>query len=179
MNPYNFVREATKNGESLLSLCAGIGLELHGLGTEDVTAVDIAPQYLEELRRKFPHIKTFENDALEFIKNAESKSVDVISFIDGVEHMTKEAGVQTLENCKRVARKKVLVFTPEGHVEGGYLKNEPHNAWGITGADEYQKHKSGWTRKELEDLGFTIVAAADSISQHNEPYTAIMAEYNV
>lgn len=172
MNPYIYVKEATDKGESLLSLCSGIGLELNNLNTSDIAAVDIAPQYLEELKRRCAEAKTVCMDASKYIKSAESNSVDVISFIDGVEHMTKEAGLETLKHCKRVARKKVLVFTPEG-----YLRNEPHNAWGIEGADEHQTHKSGWEVSELEDLGYKLVAREPGTSQHGEPYHALMFIY--
>lgn len=173
MNPYIYVREATNDGESLLSLCCGIGLELSSLNTTDITAVDIAPQYLKEVKHR-AKAKTIQSDATEYILQQPDKSVDVISFLDGVEHMTKEKGLITLEECKRVARKKILVFTPEGQSPDGYLKNEPHNAWGIEGADEHQKHLSGWTREEMKKLGFQILEERDEISQHGEPYKAVM-----
>ena len=78
---------------------------------------------------------------------------------------------------KRVARKQILLFTPQGPHEDGYLKNEPHNAWGIEGADHFQTHKSGWTVDELRDLGFELILSADDISQHGESYTALMMRY--
>jgi ubiquinone/menaquinone biosynthesis C-methylase UbiE len=173
MNPYIYVQEAVKNGESLLSLCCGIGLELSGISGQ-VTAVDIAPQYLEQVKKRCPHALTVQSDSLEYLKSQEDKSVDVISIIDGLEHMQKETGYELIREMKRVARKKILLFVPEGHTEDGYLKNEPHNAWGIEGADEHQKHLSGWTRPEIIEHGFEVVAHKDEISQHNEPYTAVM-----
>jgi len=170
MNPYYFVQQATKNGESLLSLCCGIGLELHGLATRDVTGVDIYQGYLDRM----PHhwVKKINSTAKDYIVNAPDKSVDVISFIDGLEHMPKEDGEVVLEHCKRVARKHVLVFT-----QIGYLRNEPHNAWGVEGGDEYQRHKSGWEVSEVEAFGYKLIAQSNDISQHNEPYTAVMYEW--
>lgn len=172
MNPYPYVYEATKNCESLLSLCCGIGLELNNLQTQDVTAVDIVPQYLEYVVGRCPQAKTSFSDALEYTKKQPDNSVDVVSIIDGIEHMDKETGLELIREMKRIARKQILLFTPEG-----YLKNEPHNAWGIEGADEHQTHKSGWSRLELKDLGFQLVESSDGISQHDEPYTALMTIY--
>lgn len=177
MDPYFYVREATKNGESLLSLCCGIGLELNNLNTQDVTAVDIAPQYLEQVRGRCPQAKTICSDTLEYLKGQEDSSVDVISIIDGIEHMDKKTGRAAIRQMKRVARRKILLFTPQGPGKDGYLKNEPHNAWGIEGADHFQTHKSGWTVDELKRHGFTLILAAGDTSQHNEPYTALMMEY--
>lgn len=173
MNPYPYVWEATKNGESLLSLCAGIGLELGNLNTQDVTAVDIHQKYLDEIHTRCPQAKLVQSDVADYIEEQPDDSVDVISFIDGLEHLDKENGRRVLEHCKRVARQKVLVFTQDG-----YLRNEPHDAWGITGGDEYQKHKSGWSVLEVKDMGYDVVGIWDAISQHGEPYKAVMYVLN-
>lgn len=177
MTPYFYVKQAVENGESLLSLCCGIGLELSGLQNKDITAVDIAPQYLEEIKHRCDQAKTVCSDSLEYIKTQPDNSVDVISIIDGIEHMEKDKGLECIEHMKRVCRKQVLLFTPQGPGEDGYLKNEPHNAWGIEGADEHQKHLSGWTVDELKELGFEVIVAEDAVSQHDDPYTALMMRY--
>ena len=177
MDPYYYVREATKEGQSLLSLCCGIGLELRDLSTQKVTAVDLAPQYLSEVKGRCPQAETVESGALEYLKTQKDNSVDVISIIDGIEHMDKKTGIKVIKEMKRVAKQKILLFTPQGPSEDGYLKNEPHNAWGIEGADHLQTHKSGWTIDELRDYGFTVLLAASDISQHGEPYTAVMCEW--
>lgn len=173
MNPYVYVTEATKNGESLLSLCCGVGYELQGSNSNDITAVDIAPQYLEALNNAYAGIKTVLSDASDYIKKAKSNSVDVVSMIDAIEHMTKSRGLQTLKDAIRVTRKQVLVFTPEG-----FVKNEPHDAWGISGADKHQLHLSGWEIDEMEKLGFKLVAKHPGITQHNELYNALMFIYS-
>ncbi len=177
MNPYPYIYEATSNGESLLSLCCGIGFELSHLSTQDVTAVDIAPQYLEQVQGRCPQAKTVCSDALDYIKEQPDNSVDVISIIDGIEHMDKKSGLEVIKHMKRVCRKQILLFTPQGPGEDGYLRNEPHNAWGIEGADHHQTHKSGWTMDELEKLGFKPILLASDTSQHGEPYTAMMVTY--
>lgn len=177
MNPYIYVQRATENGESLLSLCAGIGLELNGLNTQDIIAVDIAPQYLERLKQTYPHVKTVVSDVLDYLREQPGDSVDVISIIDGIEHLNKTEGLMLIGQMKRVARKEILLFTPQGHEHGGYLKNEPHDAWGIEGADEFQTHKSGWSALELKDMQFEMLQSVEDTSQHGEPYTALMMKW--
>lgn len=177
MNPYQTIKDLTKQDDKLLSLCSGIGLEFRGLSVDDITAVDISPQYIEVLKEKYPHIKTINSDALKFIKAQPDNSYDVVTFVDGLEHMPKESGRQVLDHIKRVAKRRVILFYPQGSGEDGYLRNDPHNAWGVEGADEYQTHKSGWTKQEVLDLGFTLVQEVSDISQHNEPYKALMFTY--
>lgn len=174
MNPYMYVGQATENGESLLSLCAGIGKELADINSQDITAVDIVPQYLEKLSQDYPRAKTVCEDSLTYLKKQANRSVDIISIIDGIEHLEKKTGLKVIKEMKRVARKQILLFTPNG-----FVKNEPHNAWDIEGGDEYQRHLSGWSIPELEDLGFTPIKIADDISQHGEPYQALMMSYYV
>lgn len=177
MNPYYYVKQATENGESLLSLCCGIGLELSGLTTKQVVAVDAAPQYLKQVKDRCPQATTVNSDALEYIKEQPDDSFDVISIIDGIEHVPKEVGEKLIPEMKRVAKKEILLFTPQGHVDDGFLKNEPHNAWGVEGADHFQLHQSGWTVDELKEHGFEVLLMEDSVSQHGDPYTALMMKF--
>jgi ubiquinone/menaquinone biosynthesis C-methylase UbiE len=174
MNPYAYTALATNNGESLLSLCAGIGFELQGLSTTKITAVDISPQYCAVLREKFSHIKVVNQDSVDYIKDCGENQYEIITCLDGLEHISKERGQELLDNMKRVASKKCLIFTPDR-----YLRNEPHNAWGIEGSDIYQLHLSAWTPEELTAQGFRLINTESSVSQHGEPFNECMYEYEV
>lgn len=176
MNPYYFVKQIPSD-KSILSLCCGIGFELSGLPNEGITAVDIAQQYLDQVHDRCPQAKLICSDTLEFLKLQKDNSYDYVSMLDGLEHMDKSVGKQVLKHIKRVAKDGVLLFIPQGLADDGYLKNEPHNAWGIEGADDYQLHKSGWTKDEIVKSGFTLVHSSDDVSQHGEQYTALMFKY--
>ncbi len=178
MNPYKFIHQSVKPTDKLLSLCSGIGLEFPGVQTEDITAVDVSARYLVELMRKFPHIKAVNSDAVLYAEAQDDNSFDIVTLIDGLEHITKPRGKRLLKNIKRIAKRQVILFVPQGHNDDGYLKNEPHNAWDIDGQDEFQTHKSGWTEEEILKYGFELVAKAIDTSQHGEPYTALMFVYN-
>jgi len=173
MNPYAFLEEIVDKETTVLSLCCGIGIELAPLSAKSITGVDIAPQYIAELKKALPQVKGVVSDALAYIKKAKNDSFDVISLFDAIEHLTKEDGVELINECKRVARKHILLFTPEG-----YVRNEPHNAWGIEGADHWQQHLSGWTMDELRNLGFTILHRQGGKTQHGEVYHSLMARWD-
>lgn len=174
MNPYSEVKSATQGGESLLALCCGIGLELMFLNTKDVTAVDIVPEYLAEVHERCPQAKLVESDALKYLERQKSNSVDVISLIDAIEHMSKTTGLKVIKEAKRVARQKILLFTPDG-----FVANHPHDAWGIPAktGDKYQVHKSGWTETYLTGLGFELMTKQSNISQHDDPYVSLMMQH--
>lgn len=169
MNPYAYVTDATANGESLLALCAGVGFELGSARSSRIVAVDISDAYVDRLSQSFPDVEAVCADALEYTRSLPDNSFDVVSIIDGIEHLEKEDGLTLIEEMKRVSSGKILLFTPEG-----FVKNEPHSAWGIDGQDQYQVHRSGWQVDELKSLGFELVEAQDDISQHGEPYRALM-----
>lgn len=169
MNPYTYLKEACVGGKSVLSLCCGIGLELSNLPTQDVTAVDIYQPYLDEVKHRCDYAKTVCSDALKYLKRQPDKSVQIISIIDGIEHMDKKTGLDVIKEMKRVASEQILLFTPQGHID-----NHPENTWGIPGGDKYQEHLSGWEIEELQDLGFDMLLAAGDISQHGQSYNAVM-----
>lgn len=172
MNPYLYVHNATKNGESILSMCVGIGFELMGSQSRDMTGVDISEVYIKELNKRMPHVKTVVSNAVDYLIKQPDNSVDVISCIDGLEHMTKADAMKFLEEAKRVARKEVLIFTQDR-----YVRNEPHNAWGIEGSDITQNHLSETKIEEVTALGYKLINTTPQISQHGEPFVEVMYQY--
>lgn len=169
MNPYTYVKEACTGGKSLLSLCCGNGMELKHLPTSDVTAVDIYQPYLDEVKNRCGDAKTICSDALSYLKKQPDKSFQIISIIDGIEHMDKKTGLAVIEEMKRVGSELILLFTPQG-----YLDNHPENTWGIPGGDKYQLHLSGWDIEEMEEVGFEVVNIVTDLSQHGVKYNAVM-----
>ncbi len=86
--------------------------------------------------------------ALEALQTLGDNSVDSIFLLDVIEHLEKEIGLKVVEECERVAREQVVLFTPLGfmpqHVEIGQK-----DGWGLSG-NAVQTHLSGW---EPEDFG--------------------------
>ena len=89
-------------------------------------------------------------DSIEYLKTQNDKSFDTVQCIDGIEHLPLEQGLELLKEMERVAKNYIVIFTPDGLTE-----NHPHNAWGIEGGDEYQKHLSGWSKIWFEAQGYT------------------------
>lgn len=174
-HPNSYIRKALTPGDTLLSVCCGIGIELKRLGEgTPITAVDIVPEYIEEFKKQFPWAETHVSDAVKFLKKLPDGSYDVVSCIDGVEHLTMKRGLELLVECKRVCRKKALIFTPQGHT-----KNEPKHTWGIDGGDHYQKHLSGWTKEDLAEHGFELWGEGPATSLLGQDYMEGMYIYNV
>lgn len=173
MSPGFYVRSHLAPGDTILSLCCGIGLELRKLGEgTPITGVDIVPEYIAEFRKMFPWSNTHIEDVIKYIKKQPDNSYDVVSCIDGIEHLKKSQGVILLNEMKRVCRKRALIFTPQG-----FTKNEPKHTWGIDGGDHFQLHISGWTPEDLQGFGFELIAEDTAVSPHKQQYKEGMYVY--
>lgn len=168
------IRDQVKVGDSVLSLCAGIATEIRRLpGDNRVVCVDVVPEYLAEIKRKYPEYETVLSDALKYAVKVPDKSFDVVSCIDGLEHLKKKDGLRLIKEMKRIAKKKILLFTPQG-----YVRNEPKHTWDIDGGDHYQLHISGWTVEELTGLGFELLWENDAKNPWHGDYKEAMYVYN-
>lgn len=86
--------------------------------------------------------------ALEGLKEFADKSVDSIFMLDVIEHMPKEIGKSVLEECERVSRHQIIVFTTLGFMPQHVDLNQEKDGWGLNGA-EVQEHLSGWLPEDF------------------------------
>ena len=76
----------------------------------------------------------------------QARSFDCVLASDLVEHLPKGDGSRLLYAMEQIARKKVIVFTPNGFLPQGIL-NE----------NEGQRHLSGWRTDEMRERGYRAV----------------------
>ena len=72
-----------------------------------------------------------------------SKSTDICLAIDVVEHFEKPDAMNLILQMERIARKRVIIFTPIGFVSQERDDNT-----------ELQRHRCGFIPKELEKMGY-------------------------
>lgn len=78
-------------------------------------------------------------------KYYENKSFDVVIAMDVIEHFKKADALMLLRKMEKIARKKVIILTPNGFLNQGHYEDNPH-----------QDHKSGWLTKDLVSLGYRV-----------------------
>lgn len=81
------------------------------------------------------------------LNSLDGMSADVVLLLDVIEHMEKKEGMAVIELAKKSAKKRVVVFTPDGFME------QHGDAWGL-GGDIWQEHRSGWTGADF--YGFHV-----------------------
>ena len=72
-------------------------------------------------------------------------SFDAVIASDLIEHLTKEDGLVLLKKMEKVARKKVVIYTPNGFL--------PQRAYDN---NDLQVHLSGWEVDEMKALGYEV-----------------------
>lgn len=139
------IGKALSGCKTVLDLGCGTGDLMVGVNKEGFYAVgiDLFKPYLSLSKEKKGHseIVMADIEKVEF----RPKSFDAVMAIGVIEHLEKNKGAILIKKMKKWARKKVLLFTPNGYVfQNEYDKNP------------FQIHKSGWTIKELNAFGFDV-----------------------
>ncbi len=110
--------------------------------------VDGHASSIEESRKAGIHDEYHNMDALDIDKRFAGKSLDCVMSMEIIEHMIRDGDLRHLRMIERIARKKVIAFTPNGFV--------PQEAYG---ENDWQVHKSGWTTREMEGFGYKVIGA--------------------
>lgn len=108
--------------------------------------VDRHAPYLAESREKRLHSEYRQIDVMEIGDAFAPGSFDCVVALDLIEHLPKDAGLDLLRMMERIARRKVIVFTPTGFL--------PQTAYDD---NSLQEHLSGWEPEEMRRMGYRVI----------------------
>jgi hypothetical protein len=74
------------------------------------------------------------------------KSNDCVCALDFIEHLSKNDGIKLIRFMERIARKKVIISTPNGFLPQGIYYDNP-----------LQIHLSGWDSNEMKEMGYRVI----------------------
>lgn len=78
----------------------------------------------------------------------EENSFDYITLLDFIEHLDKDSGFQLIEQCKKIVRKKIILFTPLFWDTNEDNVNNP-DLWCY--GNPFDVHKSLWDENDFKD----------------------------
>jgi len=146
---YTCLTVATSDCESVLDLCCGFGEKLACTRAGFRVGVDIHKPYLDVACKKWGNRIYFVwEDALSYAFSC-AYPFDGILLIDAIEHLEKQRGLDLISRCQEIAKRRLIVFTPEG------VCPQDHDTYEM-GGDYAQTHKSTWTAEEMRTLGFKV-----------------------
>jgi hypothetical protein len=134
--------------ESLLDIGCGEKSPIFGFSKEieKTTGVDSHLPSIERSRAEGIHTDYVQLNIADIGGKFAPHSYDCVIALDVIEHFEKEDGLRLLDAMERIARKKVVVFTPNGFVAQPPTPDNPH-----------QLHRSGWTVAEMRARGYEVV----------------------
>lgn len=137
--------------DSLLDVGSGLCILLEYMNFNHIVAMDIHRPYLMNRQYNAGHVIPLNADAHQMSRLFVPDSVSAVSFIDSIEHFTKQEGLALLQSADVIARHHVIVFTPRG-----YFPQDDVDHYGMNG-EIYQAHHSGWEPEELDSLGYDVI----------------------
>lgn len=99
---------------------------------------------MEEYEKKI-HDKYVNGDILQIEKFYKDKSFDAVVLIGLMEHLRRSQGKNFLEKLEKIAKKKIIICTPNG-----FVPQDPHSG------NIYQEHISGWFVKDFRNRGYHV-----------------------
>ena len=75
-------------------------------------------------------------------------SVDVVTCLDCIEHLERIDGLKLLDAMADIARKRMIVFTPEQWTDNAHHTNDP-GCWAY--GNEHNLHTSHWKAEDFEE----------------------------
>lgn len=142
------ISKELKDDDSILDVGCGIMSATDGLNNL-ILGADIWPVYLNHIKLKHQTVKIGMNELDRFM----DKSYDVVFCLDVLEHLEKNLALKTLDELKRIARRKVIIYTPSIHKDNSEAEK---NAWNL-GPNDFQKHISVITKEELKEKGYHVI----------------------
>jgi SAM-dependent methyltransferase len=146
--PYErHMERAVGDAESILDVGCGTNSPLGRFTRRypHTVGVDLFPQALEASGAAGIHDEYRLMDVLEIGERFEPRSFDAVVAFDLIEHLTRADGLALLAMMERVARRRVVVFTPNGFLEQDAVGDNP-----------LQIHRSGWTADAMRELGYDV-----------------------
>jgi len=108
-----------------------------------IVGADIFEKYILAIRSHSPYDELVLCD-IRKIPFRET-SFDLILACEVIEHMNRKEGTDFLKNLEMIARKRIVVTTPNGY----YSQGVEHN-------NAFQVHRSGWSVSDLRKLDFEV-----------------------
>lgn len=106
---------------------------------------DIFKKSIERSRQARIHDEYIVGDVKKIGEKVAKKSFDAVIALDLIEHLSRKDGERLLKTMETIARKKVIVMTPNG-----FYRQEPYEN------NSYQIHKSGWLTRDFTKRGYTV-----------------------
>lgn len=140
------LKKIFKDCNTVLDLGCGAWSPVSFLDWEYSLGVDACSDSLFEAKQKSTHTEFRQMDIKNIVQTFSKDKFDCCVALDFIEHFTKQDGLKIIEDMEKVAKKLIVISTPNGEVLP------------FKGRDSsLEDHLSSWSVNELKELGFKVV----------------------
>ncbi len=151
------LRQAMDGCADVLDVGCGKTMNMRRLGVKHSTGFDGYAPYLDEARQNNLHDAYVLGNVQDLEKHFKPGQFDTVLALDVIEHLPKEEGLKMMRSMEKIARRKVIFFTPSGFLpQTSYHDNA------------LQEHLSGWEPAEMEGYGYQVMGALGPKSLRGE-----------
>ena len=147
-NPFSGIENAVGRVDSLLDVGCGSASVIKSFKRKIKFTVGVdghEPSIVESMSQAL-HNEYRHLDILKIGQTFEPESFDTVLASDVIEHLTKEQGLDLVAQMETIARTRIVIVTPNGSLPQGEYGDNP-----------LQRHQSGWSVKEMRELGYGVV----------------------
>jgi len=140
------LEKAVGTCKSLLDVGCGSSSPIKSFSNKIYSAgVDAFKPSIDKSKKLRIHNKYYQMSVLN-INKFKPGSFDCVLASDLIEHLSKEEGIKLILLMEKIAKEKVIIFTPNGFLPQGEYDKNPH-----------QVYKSGWTASEMKNRGYKVI----------------------
>jgi SAM-dependent methyltransferase len=138
------LRRALAGCQTVLDVGCGKSSPLRFVPNRHLVGVDGFAPAIEQARAARTHDEYALGDIKKLLELFPSTRFDACVALDVIEHLPKDDGWRLLDAMEKLAKKRVVIFTPNGFVP-------QHSNDG-----DLQEHLSGWTAEDLRPRGYEV-----------------------
>jgi len=133
-----------KDCDTVLDVGCGENSPLRLIETKNSVGVDGFEQAINRSKKRKIHPKYRLMDIRELTSVFKENSFDAVIALDVVEHLEKREGSKLIKEMEKIAKKKVVILTPNGFIQ---QKDSANNL---------QEHLSGWRIKDFHKRKYKV-----------------------
>jgi len=140
------IRRSLAGCEDVLDVGCGKAPTMKLLGAPHSTGIEAYRPDFEEAQRRKLHDRVVLGDIRNLSQYFAPKQFDACVALDVIEHLPKDDGLKLIKDMERIAKKRVVFFTPNGFLPQRHATD-----------DDLQVHLSGWEASEMGQYGYHVI----------------------
>ncbi len=153
------VRSALAGCETVLDVGCGTSSLIRQIGFKYTAGIEGYKPAFEKAVQLKTHDKLVFGDVRNLLSYFQPREFDACVALDVIEHLPKPDGLELISAMERIARRRVVIFTPNGFLPQTRVAS-----------DDLEEHLSGWEPMEMKQMGYKVTGMLGPKGLRTERY---------